>query len=261
VAGKPPVFFVVLVVLMVVKTWLMRGFALDAWDPTGVVFEVAFVILVMGAIDLIPPRRWYWLDLVAYSLLSVLLFAMTVYVHFYATLFDPHMMAMAGQLGTVTDAIGQLLKPAYILFFLDIPLLALWAVLLHRRADRQRELLAALGDTPQYRSRRRTVVMPAHRSLPTAIATVVAAVVLAAQLFSALSVPSYVDGVAIAKARGLGVAQAVVFLPRAADQRRGGPGRSRVCCGNLNRGVQAVHGHPDSRWQGRGAHRAHPWLA
>ena len=217
VAGKPPVFFVVLVVLMVVKTWLMRGFALDAWDPTGVVFEVAFVILVMGAIDLIPPRRWYWLDLVVYSLLSVLLFAITVYVHFYATLFDPHMMAMAGQLGTVTDAIGQLLKPVYILFFLDIPLLAVWAVLLHRRAKRQRELLATLGDTPQYRSRRRTVVMPAHRSLPTAIVTAVAGVVLAAQIFSALGVPSYVDGVAIAKARGLGVAQAVVFLPRAAD--------------------------------------------
>ncbi|MDR3686722.1 MAG: LTA synthase family protein [Coriobacteriia bacterium] len=216
-AGKPPVFFVVLVVLMVVKTWLMRGFALDAWNPIGVVFEVAFVILVMGLVDVIPPRRWYWLDLVVYSLLSVLLFAMTVYVHFYATLFDPHMMAMAGQLGSVSDAIGQLIKPVYALFFVDIPILAVWVFFLQRRAKRQRQLLAELADTPQYRSRRRTVAQPTRRSLATIIVTAVATVVLAGQLGSALAVPSYVDGVAIAKARGLSVAQAVVFIPRAAD--------------------------------------------
>lgn len=217
VAGKPPVFFVALVALMIVKSWLMRGFAIGAWNPLGVAFEAAVVLVIMGAIDLIPPRRWYWLDLAAYIVLSVLLFAMTVYVHFYAQLFDPHMMAMAGQLGTVTDAIGQLIKPVYILFFIDIPVLALWVVALRRRAKRQRALAASLAETSQVRSRRRTVIQPRKRSLPTAALTAVAAAVLVAQVVSAMGVPSYVDGVAIAKARGLGVAQAVVFLPRAVD--------------------------------------------
>jgi lipoteichoic acid synthase len=217
VAGRPPVFFVVLVVLMIVKTWLMRGFALGVWNPMGVAFEAAFVVVVMGAIDLIPPRRWYWLDLAVYTVLSLLLFAMTVYVHFYAQLFDPHMMAMAGQLGTVTDAIAQLIRPIYVMFFIDIPLLAAWVVGLQRRAKRQRVLTAALADTKQFRSLRRTIAEPEHRSLPTAIATSAAAIVLIAQIVSATGVPSYVDGVAIAKARGLGVAHAVVFLPRPAD--------------------------------------------
>lgn len=217
VAGKAPVFFVVLVGLMIVKTWLMRGFALGVWNPLGVVFEAAMVILIMGAIDLIPPQRWYWLDLAVYTLLSILLFAMTVYVSFYAQLFDPAMMAMAGQLGTVTDAIAQLIKPVYILFVIDIPVLAVWVVALHRRAKRQRELAVSLAETNQFRSRRRTVVHPEGRSLPTAIVTAISAVIVVAQVVSAMSVPSYVDGVAIAKARGLAVAQAMVFLPRPAD--------------------------------------------
>jgi lipoteichoic acid synthase len=217
VAGKPPVFFAVLVVLMIVKTWLMRGFALEVWNPFGVAFEAALIVFVMGAIDLIPPRRWYWLDLAAYALLSTLLFVITVYVHFYAQLFDPHMMAMAGQLGTVTDAIAQLIRPVYIVFFLDIPLLALWVVALRRRAKRQREMAASVGEPTRSRSRRRTIVEPQGRSLPTAIACVVAAIVVVAQVFAAMGVPSYVDGVAVARARGLGVAQAVVFMPRASE--------------------------------------------
>ena len=216
-AAKPPVFFVVLVVLLVVKTWLMRGFALGAWNPLGAVaFETAFVVLLLGLADITPPRRWYWLDLAAYAVLSTLLFAITVYVHFYSQLFDPHMMAMAGQLGTVTDAVAQLIKPVYVLFFIDIPVLALWVAMLRSHAKRQEARLAkqaALGAarTPQWR------IQPVTRSLKVAIITAVALIVVVGQLFAALQVPSYVDGVAVAKARGLAVAQATVFLPRPAD--------------------------------------------
>jgi phosphoglycerol transferase MdoB-like AlkP superfamily enzyme len=173
-------------------------------------------VLLLGIIDVLPPRRWYWLDLAAYAVLSTLLFAMTVYVHFYAQLFDPHMMAMAGQLGSVSDAIGQLIKPVYVLFFIDIPVLALWIVALKRSAKRQRtrmEKMAAAG-----RSRTpRIVYQPQRRSWKVATAVGVALIVLVGQLVTALQVPSYVDGVAIAKSRGLEVAQATVFLPRNDD--------------------------------------------
>ena len=192
----------------------MRGFALAAWNPFGAIaFETAFGVLLMGLVDIIPPRRWYWLDLAMYSVISVLFFAITVYVHFYATLFDPHMMAMAGQLGSVSDVIAQLIKPEYVLFFLDIPLIAVWVVLLRKQARKQRERLdrmAALGRTRQPRR----LVQPQHRSLRVAILTGVALIVVIGQLFTALEVPTYVDGVAIAKSRGLAVAQAAVFLPR-----------------------------------------------
>jgi lipoteichoic acid synthase len=211
-AAKPPAVFVVLVLLLVAKAWLMRGFALGTWNPLGaVVFETAVLVLIMGLADLIPPRRWHWLNLAVYSVISVLLFAMTVYVRFYSQLFDPHMMAMAGQLGTVADVVGELIKPVYVLFLIDIPVLAVWIVMLRRGAEKQRAYMAA---NPFGRSPRR-LYQPTSRSLKVALVTLVAAVVVVGQLFSAMQLPEYVDGVAIAKARGLEIAQAVVFLPRA----------------------------------------------
>jgi lipoteichoic acid synthase len=215
-ATKAPVFFVVLVVLLVAKAWLMRGFALGAWNPLGAVFEVGFVVMLLGLADVAPPRRWYWLDVLVYSLLSVLLFAMTVYVHFYAQLFDPHMMAMAGQLGTVSDVVAQLIKPEYALLLIDIPVLIVWVLMLRGQAKKQQERLAKQAARGITRTPRR-LIQPAKRSLRVAIVTVVALVVVAGQLYSSLQVPAYVDGVAIAKARGLAVAQATVFLPRSAD--------------------------------------------
>ena len=214
VAAKPPVFFVVLVVLVVAKAWLMRGFALGAWNPiSAVVLETAFGVLLLGLVDIIPPRRWYWLDLAMYTIVSTLFFAMTVYVHFYTTLFDPSMMAMAGQLGSVSDVIAQLIKPEYVLFFVDIPLLAVWIAALRSQSKQQRkrhEQVSAAGRVVRPSTR---VIQPVHRSLKVAIITGVALVVVIGQLFAALEVPTYVDGVAIAKSRGLTIAQAAVFLP------------------------------------------------
>jgi lipoteichoic acid synthase len=212
-AEKAPVFFIVLIVLLVIKTWLMRDFALGARNPLGVAFEAGFAVLLLGLVDIIPPRRMYWLDLAAYSLLSTVLFAMTVYVHFYQQLFDPHMLAMAGQLGSVSDAVAELIKPAYVLFFLDIPLLAVWVVMLRREARKQRERLAHLDDSA-VRREPHTLIQPKKRSWKVAVVTLIAAVVVAGQIATTLQVPDYVDGVAVAKARGLTIAQAVVFIPR-----------------------------------------------
>jgi phosphoglycerol transferase MdoB-like AlkP superfamily enzyme len=215
--AKSPVFFVVLVVLAVIKAWLMRGFALGSWNPIwAVAFETAFVVLLLGVFDLIPPKRWYWLDFLIYSLLSVLLFAITVYVHFYTQLFDPSMMAMAGQVGTVGDAVAQLIKPIYVLFLIDLPFIALWIANLGKQARQQRRRLDQLAEQGVDRLPTR-LIQPQSRSLRVALFTLVAAIVLAGQIVAALRVPSYVDRVAVAKSRGLTIAQAAVFLPRGAD--------------------------------------------
>ena len=97
--------------------------------------EAALIVIVLGVVDLIPSRRRYLLTLGAYSVLSLLMLVITVYVAFYTQLFDPRMLSMAGQLGTVAGSIRSLIKPAYLLFFIDIPFLAWWAVVLGR-ADR-----------------------------------------------------------------------------------------------------------------------------
>ncbi len=63
---------------------------------------------------------------------------------FYTQLFDPRMLSMAGQLGTVAGSIRSLIKPIYLLFFIDIPFLAWWAVVLGR-ADKKRIASAAVA--------------------------------------------------------------------------------------------------------------------
>lgn len=207
---KSPAFFGVLVVLVVAKAWLMRGFALNDWNPLGAAFEIALALLLLGLADVAPPRRWYWLDLAVYSAVSVLFFAMTVYVRFYAALFDPHMLAMAGQLGTVTDVVAELIKPVYVLFVIDIPVLIAWVIMLKRLAKRQKVRMAASA-----RPRRpRVLAQPVTRNLRVAAVAAAAAIVVVGQLVSASRVPTDLDGVAVAKSRGLAVAQAAVFLPR-----------------------------------------------
>ena len=131
-------FFITLVVLAVLKTALARYFILGQSNPLpAFLLETAIIVVVLGVVDLIPSRRRYLLTLGAYAFISALLVTMTVYVSFYAQLFDPRMMAVAGQLGTVTDAVGAMIKPIYLLFFIDIPFLAWWAIALGR-ADKQR---------------------------------------------------------------------------------------------------------------------------
>jgi phosphoglycerol transferase MdoB-like AlkP superfamily enzyme len=207
---KSPAFFGTLVVLVVVKAWLMRGFALDDWNPLGAAFEIALALLLLGLADVAPPRRWYWLDLAVYSAVSVLFFAITVYVRFYAALFDPHMLAMAGQLGTVTDVVAELIKPVYALFVIDIPVLIAWVIMLKRLARRQKVRMAASA----HPRRPRVLAQPTARNLRVAALAAAAAIVVVGQLVSASRVPTDLDGVAVAKSRGLAVAQAAVFLPR-----------------------------------------------
>jgi lipoteichoic acid synthase len=214
--SRPPVFFVALVVLALAKAAMMRHYALATNNLlTTALVESAFIVLVLGIADLIPRRRSYWLDLVAYSLLSVLMLVSTIYVAFYTQLFDPHMLSVAGQLGTVADVIGQLIKPVYALFLIDIPLLAVWAFMLSKsaRAQEQRSATDSALGIPS----RSAAAVPQGRSKRIAVLTAVAAAVFVGQLFFALQIDSWVDGVAVAKARGLSVAQAVVFFPRASD--------------------------------------------
>ncbi len=208
--ANPLAFFVTLLIFVLGKAWLMRVFAIHSRNPLGVLPEAALLVFVMGVFELIRPRRWYWVDLVPYTVLSVLLFAITVYVHFYAQLFDPSMMAMAGQLGSVSGVVLDLIKPVYLLLFIDIPFLAYWAYVLQRYDGQQRSQTSADSgpDAPSQTTR-----WFAHRGLGLVALTLVAGAIATFQLVSVSRVPSYVDGVALAKARGLTVAQAAVFLP------------------------------------------------
>jgi len=217
--STPSVFFAALVLLAVAKAAAMRYFAFGAGNVlTTISVETAFIVLVLGVVDLIPPRRSFWLDLAAYSLLSVLMLVSTIYVAFYSQLFDPHMLSVAGQLGTVGDVIGQLIRPAYALFVIDIPVLGVWAFVLGKQARASESRIEAdlVAGLPRHATC--SDVRAQGRSTSVAAMTAIALVVFGGQLFFTLRLSAWIDGVAIAKARGLSVAQTAVFFPKASDE-------------------------------------------
>ena len=211
---KSTAFYVTLVVLAVLKAVLMRHYALGGWNfLSAIALEGAFIVLVLGLFDLAAPRRNCWVDLAAYSALSVLMLALTVYLAFYSELFNPAMMAMAGQLGTVSDVVAELIKPVYVLFLIDIPFLGFWAFRLQRalRAEKAAALATAVDDGAP--SAQGVGIRAARRSRLVALFVVLSAGVFAIQIVSVLQLP-WIDGVAIARARGLAVAQIGSLLPR-----------------------------------------------
>ena len=211
-----------LVVLALLKTVLMRHWTLGGWNfLMAGALEGAFVVVILCLFDVIPARRNYWVDLFAYTVLSVLMFALTVYVSYYSQLFNPTILAVADQLTTVSAQVKLLIKPLYALFFIDLPFLAVGAFLL-RRAEKAKDgrvvpnVIGASGAGGASGSKPGRLHSDDRPRRSRVVATLLAlgAVVLAAQLFLVHRLPSWVDGVAIAKARGLVVAQLDVFWPK-----------------------------------------------
>jgi hypothetical protein len=213
-------FFIVLCALALLKMALVRFFVFGQANPLpAFLLEFALVVVVLGLVDITPSRRRYLLTLGAYGVLSVLMLTITVYVAFYAQLFDPRMLSVAGQLTTVGPAIASLFKPIYLIFLADLPFLAVWAVVLGR-ADRERlaaDAAVAAGPSTALPKRADIHTRPGGRSPWVAAALSIALVVLTAQIAFALQIPPDVDPIAIATLRGLGVAQLAVFLPHGSE--------------------------------------------
>jgi phosphoglycerol transferase MdoB-like AlkP superfamily enzyme len=95
--------------------------------------EASIAILLISVPALILRHRSHLLMLAIYTVYCALLFADALYAGFFEQMLDPQMLGLAGQATEVSDIIVGLLRPAYLWFFIDIPILAFWAVLLHRR--------------------------------------------------------------------------------------------------------------------------------
>jgi len=183
-SGDP--FFVVLVVIALAKAELSRQLGLRAGNPIATLaLEAAAIILVLGVADILTKRRSYTVDLIAYTLLSVLMLANVIYLSFFDQIFSPSLLSVVGQAGAVADSIQSLMRRSYLLYLIDIPFLIAWAVALRRAGKRP----------------------PAPRSRRVAIATVVALLVLVVQVVFVLRLGDDVDGSAIARVRGFGAYQ------------------------------------------------------
>jgi phosphoglycerol transferase MdoB-like AlkP superfamily enzyme len=87
--------------------------------------EMIPLVFLFGFIQLIPmPRRlrnsiWITIDL----LLSVVLFASSVYFSYYGDLASHYSFEYLNQVGHIKDSIFDILNPTYFLFFFDVPLI------------------------------------------------------------------------------------------------------------------------------------------
>ena len=130
----PDLFLLVLIVLAIAKSILARGLAID-WSVAagGLWLDAGVAVLLFSATAVAFRRRSHLLMLSVYVVYSILLFGDAIYSTFFDQMLDPQMFKLAGQTSEVSDVIVELLKPVYLWFFADIPLLIVWAVLLRRR--------------------------------------------------------------------------------------------------------------------------------
>lgn len=178
-------FFVGLVVLASLKAILTRYLALgSAAVFPAVLLEIALIIVFLGAIDLVPPKRRASVDLFAYSLLSLIMLANVLYASYFDQIVDPSSLVVVSQLAAVREAVGDLLKIGHLLFLIDLPFLALWAF-----------NLSAPGRNLPGRS----------QGVMVAVGLGVAFAIF--QVVGISAIPSDVDSVSVARSRGFGAFQ------------------------------------------------------
>ncbi len=186
-------FFVVLVVLAVAKATFARTLALNTnWFSVGFALEVAAIVLLLALADVLSPRRSYTILIAVFTLVSLVMLANVIYVSVFGQIVDPSMLAIAGQTAEVTDSVTSILRPGYLLFVLDVPLLIVAAVLLRR-------------SSPE----------PVARSPKIGLALLAAALVFAAQIVWVRTLPAGADGLAVARKRGLAAYQVSTLIPHA----------------------------------------------
>ena len=130
----PDLFLFGLVVFALAKAALARGLSLS-WSVAlpALWLDLGITVLLVGVAALAFRRRSHSLMLGVYAIYCFLLFADAMYSTFFQQMLDPQMFRLAGQTSEISDIIVSLLRPVYLLFFIDIPVLALWAFLLRRR--------------------------------------------------------------------------------------------------------------------------------
>jgi lipoteichoic acid synthase len=122
--------FLLVFILIMLKMVLFRQFVFDGIQLDRLIVDAAAALSMLCVFELITTARWKGLVFGCYNLLlSLLLFASTIYFSYYGTV--PTYTALHGlnQVGQIGDSIGDILQPSYYLFFADLlVLLVLYVV-------------------------------------------------------------------------------------------------------------------------------------
>jgi lipoteichoic acid synthase len=129
--------YLLLALVMLLKVLLTRYLALgDAVLLRGIALESAFVLGLLGVVDLLfyrwRPVAYFTVD----ALLSVFLLAISMYAAYFERVLALDALTFVGQVGAVRASVLALLEPAYVLYFIDLPVLVLVYLRHGRGVDR-----------------------------------------------------------------------------------------------------------------------------
>jgi phosphoglycerol transferase MdoB-like AlkP superfamily enzyme len=141
-------FFGLFVLILSAKVYLLRRFVFGPSRAlSGVWWEIGVIVLLLAIGALIARRGRAWTLLGIDLVVSVSLFATTVYAAFYRDIGTAAALGVAGEAGAVTDSIARLIRPVHGLLLIDVVVLALvFAVFgaLRRRANGREQAFLAL---------------------------------------------------------------------------------------------------------------------
>lgn len=96
---------------------------------TKVWLELGYFILLLGLVELFIKKGKALIFLFVNILVSLLLFSIILYYEFFGILVTHHALYQLHQVGDVKESIWTLLKPSQFLFFIDILILSLVAII------------------------------------------------------------------------------------------------------------------------------------
>lgn len=130
---KLPVYWIA-ALMLILKLALMRIWLFDGLSAVQVLADAASVIALLSLTGLVLPRSWRAAGyMTVNALLSLVLFAVTVYYAYYGSVPTYTALRAIGQVGQVSESVNALIQPVYYLYFADFAVLFAAYVLLRWR--------------------------------------------------------------------------------------------------------------------------------
>jgi len=174
----------------------------------SLLLDLLFVAVLMGIGALLPrPAARYAWALVCAAVLSILMFATSVYASYFEQVMGVAAVKLTGQAGAVGGSIVDLLKPIYLLYVVDIPVLV-WLSVRAARLEKLREVRSGrrekLCDVRAARLQKLREVRIGRTVRVGSMVTLLAVCVALCLTVRTLAVnPGTLDGLMVSRARGL----------------------------------------------------------
>ncbi|MFX3632327.1 MAG: LTA synthase family protein [Candidatus Pristimantibacillus sp.] len=117
---------IVMFLLFLAKLTLFRLFIFGEWKITGTLTDAVSLLVILLVYELITHARWkgpaYWVLNVIFSLL---LFASTIYYDYYGSIPTYTALKALDQVGQIKSSVNSLFKVVYLIYFIDVAILAI----------------------------------------------------------------------------------------------------------------------------------------